>query len=94
VLAAISAHIEHGAVPAHFRPVEIFALIGEELVSRETWSKFHNTARAETKRSLKVRWQRQADAIWRLNLRLSKTAVAKKIAPDQWETVRKAIIKP
>jgi hypothetical protein len=94
VLAAIAAHIEHGAVPAHFEPIKIFDLIGQELVDRETWSKLHNAARAEAARSRRAEWQRQADELRRKNPRLSPTAIAKRIAGDHWEAARKVIFKP
>jgi hypothetical protein len=88
-------------VPAEFQsatnapvPVEVLAMMGEALAGPDQWSKIHNTARAETARVDREQLQRQAEEIWQRHPHLSKSAVAKKIAPDRWKTARKIITKP
>jgi hypothetical protein len=74
-------------------PVEVIALIGELLVGKTRWSREHNAAQTEAARRRTAEWQKKADAIWLKNPKLSPTAVAKRIAPDNWNYVRQ-LIKP
>jgi hypothetical protein len=90
-----------GYVPAQFQgatnapvPVEILAMVGEKLVGPSQWAKAHNAARADVARADREQLQRQADEVWRRNAGLSNAAVAKIIAPDRWDTVRRIITKP
>jgi hypothetical protein len=102
LLATISAfHDGLGKVPAEYQgatnapvPVEILAMIGEALAGRDQWSKIYNMARAQTARVGREQLQRRAEEIWQRQRHLSKSAVAKMIAPDRWNTVRKIITKP
>ena len=41
-----------------------------------------------------AKWQADADAVWRKNKKLSRIAVAKRIAPNDWKYVRQVITKP
>jgi hypothetical protein len=75
-------------------PVEIIALIGQKLVGKARWSKEERDARTETAERQRVEWQAKADAVWLKRLKLSRTAVAKLIAPDNWNCVRQLIRKP
>ena len=75
-------------------PVEVIALIGEKLVSKALWSKEYNAAQTEQARKQDAKWQAKADAEWLKNPKLSPTAVAKRIAPDDWNYVRQRISKP
>ena len=75
-------------------PVEVIALIGERLVSKALWSKKYNAAQTEEARKQDAKRQAEADAVWRKNWKLSPTAVAKRIAPDNWNYVRQRIRKP
>ena len=75
-------------------PVEVIALIGEELVSKALWSKKYNAAQTEQARKQDAKWQAQAEAEWLKHPKLSSTAVAKRIAPDNWNYVRQRISKP
>ena len=90
-----------GHVPSEYQsacnvpiPVEVIALIGEKLVSKALWSKEYNAAQTEQARKQDAKWQAKADAVWRKNPKLSLTAVAKRIAPDNWNYVRQLISKP
>ena len=75
-------------------PVEVIALIGEKLVSKALWSKEYNVAQTEQARKQDAKWQAKADAEWLKHPKLSPTAVAKRIAPDNWNYVRQRISKP
>ena len=75
-------------------PVEVIALIGEKLVGKARWSKEGRDARTETADKQHVKWQAKADVVWRKNKKLSRTAVAKRIAPNNWNYVRQLIRKP
>ena len=75
-------------------PVEVIALIGEKLVSRAQWSKEYNDEQTEAARKRDAKWQAKADAVWLKHPKLSPTAVAKRIAPDNWNYVRQRISKP
>ena len=74
-------------------PIEVIALIGEKLVGKARWSKEGRDARTETADKQHVKWQANADVVWRKNKRLSLTAVAQRIAPN-WNYVRQLIRKP
>ena len=75
-------------------PVEVIALIGEKLVGKARWSEEGRDARMETADKQKVKWQAKADVVWRQNKKLSRTAVAQRIAPNNWNYVRQLIRKP
>ena len=75
-------------------PVDIIALIGEKLVGKARWSKTYNAAQTEQARKLAAKWQAKADVVWRKNKKLSLTAVAKRIAPNNWNYARQVIRKP
>ena len=90
-----------GHVPSEYQgacnvpiPVEVIALIGEKLVGKARWSKEGRDARTETADKQHVKWQAKADVVWRKNKKLSRTAVAKRIAPNNWNYVRQLIRKP
>jgi hypothetical protein len=90
-----------GHVPDEYRgacnvpiPIEVIALIGEKLVSKALWSKKYNAAQMEQARKQDAKLQAQADAVWLKRPKLSPTAVAKRIAPDNWNYVRQRISKP
>src|SRR5215471_16029960 len=72
-------------------PVEIIALIGEKLVGKARWSKEGRDARTETADKQHVKWQAKADVVWSKNKKLSLTAVAQHIAPNNWNYVRQLI---
>ena len=75
-------------------PVEVIALIGEKLVGKALWSKEYNDEQTEAARKQVAKWQAKADAVWLKRPKLSPTAVAKRIAPDNWNYVRQRISKP
>ena len=75
-------------------PVEVIVLIGEKLVGKARWSKEGRDARTETADKQHVKWQAKADVVWRKNKKLSLTAVAQRIAPNNWNYVRQLIRKP
>jgi hypothetical protein len=75
-------------------PVEVIALIGEKLVGKARWSKEGRDARTETADKQRLMWQSKADAVWLKRPNLSRTAVAKLIAPDNCDYVRQRISKP
>jgi hypothetical protein len=75
-------------------PIEVIALIGEKLVGKARWSKEGRDARTETADKQRVKWQAKADVVWRKNKNLSLTAVAQRIAPNNWNYVRQLIRKP
>jgi len=75
-------------------PVEVIALIGEKLVGKARWSKEGRDARTETADKQHVKWQAKADVVWRKNKKLSLTAVAQRIAPNNWNYVRQLIRRP
>ena len=75
-------------------PIEIIVLIGEKLVSKARWSKKYNAAQREQARKQVDKWQAEADAVWLKHPKLSPRAVAKRIAPDNWNYVRQLISKP
>jgi hypothetical protein len=75
-------------------PIEVIAMIGEKLVGKARWSRENNAAQTDAARQQVARWQAKAVAIWLKNPKLSRTAVAKRIAPDNWNYVRQRIIKP
>jgi hypothetical protein len=75
-------------------PVEVIALIGEKLVGKARWSKEGRDARTETADKQRVKWQAKADVVWSKNKKLSLTAVAQRIAPNNWNYVRQLIRKP
>ena len=90
-----------GHVPGEYQgacnvpiPVEVIALIGEKLVGKARWSKEGRDARTETADKQRVNWQAKADRVWRKNKKLSLTAVAQRIAPNNWNYVRQLIRKP
>jgi len=90
-----------GHVPSEYQgacnipiPVEVIALIGEKLASKALWSKEHNAAQTEQARKQDANWQAAAEAVWRKHPKLSPRAVAKRIAPDNWNYVRQRISKP
>ena len=87
-----------GHVPGEYQgacnvpiPVEVIALIGEKLVGKALWSKEHNAAHTEQARKEDAKWQAKADAEWLKHPKLSPTAIAKRIAPDNWNYVRQRI---
>ena len=89
-----------GHVPGEYQgacnvpiPVEVIALIGEMLVSKALWSKMYNDSQTEQARKQDAKWQAKADAEWLKHPKLSPTAVAKRIAPDNWNYVRQRISK-
>jgi hypothetical protein len=75
-------------------PIEVIALIGEKLVSKSLWSRKCNAAQMEQARKQAAKWQAKADAEWLKHPKLSPRAVAKRIAPDNWNYVRQRISKP
>ena len=75
-------------------PIEVIALIGEKLVGRAQWSREQNDKQAEAARKRDAEWQAKADAVWLKRPKLSPTAVAKRIAPNNWNYVRQRISKP
>ena len=75
-------------------PIEVIALIGEKLVRNGLWSKENNTAQTEAARKQVAKWQAEADAVWLKLPKLSPRAVAKQIAPGNWNYVRQRISKP
>ena len=75
-------------------PIEVIALIGEKLVSKARWSKKYNAAQREQARKQDAKWQAKADAVWLKHPKLSPSAVAQRIAPDNWNYVRQRISKP
>ena len=75
-------------------PIEVIALIGEKLVGKALWSKEQNDTQTEAARKQDAKWQAKADAVWLKHPKLSPTAVAKRIAPDNWNYVRQRISKP
>jgi hypothetical protein len=75
-------------------PTEVIDLIGEKLVGPAQWSKEHNDKQAEAARKRDAEWQAKADVVWLKHPELSPTAVAKRIAPDNWNYVRQRINKP
>ena len=90
-----------GHVPGEYQgacnvpiPVEVIALIGEKLVSKALWSKESNAAQSEQARKQDAKWQAKADAEWLKHPKLSPTAVARRIASDNWNYVRQRISKP
>jgi hypothetical protein len=96
-----SYHEALGYVPHQYQgscnvpiPIEVIQLIGEKLVNKALWSKKYNAAQAEQARKENAKWQSRADAAWLKNPNLSPTAVAKHIAPDNWNYVRQRIRKP
>lgn len=101
-LAIVKSNCEaFGRVPDEYQgacnvpiPVEVIALIGEKLVGKARWSKEKRDARTETADKKHVDWQEKADDVWRKNKKLSLTAVAQRIAPDNWNYVRQLIRKP
>ena len=101
VLAAISAfQTGRGRVPAEFQsatnapvPVEILAIVGEKLVGRSRYAAAYNENRAKLARDRNARLQHEADKIWQRHPGLSKSAVAKRIAPND-KRARRKITKP
>ena len=96
-----SSYKSFGRVPDQYQgacnvpiPVEVIALIGEKLVGKARWSKEGRDARTETANKQHVKWQAKADVVWRKNKKLSRTAVAQRIAPNNWNYVRQLIRKP
>jgi len=90
-----------GHVPGEYQgacnvpiPIDVIALIGEKLVGKARWSKEGRDARTETADKQHVKWQAKADVVWRKNKKLSRTAVAQRIAPNNWNYVRQLIRKP
>ena len=75
-------------------PIEVIALIGEKLLKRGVWSKTYNVAQAEAARKQAAKWQAEAAAILLKNPKLSLTAAARLIAPDNCDYVRQLISKP
>jgi hypothetical protein len=75
-------------------PVEVIALIGEKLVGKARWSKEERDARTATAHKQRVKWQAEADDVWRKNKKLSARAVAQRIAPNNSNYVRQLIRKP
>ena len=75
-------------------PIEVIALIGEKLVSKALWSRKYNAAQTEQACKQDAKWQAAAETVWRTHPNLSPTAVAKRIAPDNWNYVRQRISKP
>ena len=101
-LASVKSDYEaQGHVPGEYQgacnvpiPIEVIALIGEQLVGRAQWSREQNDKQAEAARKCDAEWQAKADAVWLKSPKLSPTAVAKRIAPDNWNYVRQRISKP
>ena len=90
-----------GHVPGEYQgacnvpiPIDVIALIGEKLVGKARWSKEGRDARTETADKQHVKWQAKADVVWRKNKKLSLTAVAQLIEPNNWNYVRQLIRKP
>jgi hypothetical protein len=90
-----------GCVPDEYQgarnvpiPIEVMSLIAEKLVDKALWSKKCNAAQTEAARKQDAKWQAEADAVWRKRPKLSLTAVAKRIAPKNWNYVRQRISKP
>jgi hypothetical protein len=75
-------------------PVEVIALIGEKLIGKARWSKEGRDVRTGTANKRHVKWQAKADVVWGKNPNLSLTAVAKRIAPKNYNYVRQLIRKP
>jgi hypothetical protein len=75
-------------------PVEVIALIGEKLVGKARWSLEERDARTATADKQHVTLQAKADVVWAKNKKLSRTAVAKRIAPNNSNYVRQLIRKP
>jgi hypothetical protein len=75
-------------------PVEVIALIGEKLAGKARESREHNARQTEAASRRDAEWQEKADAIWLKNPKLSLTAVARRISPDNWNYVRQRIRKP
>jgi hypothetical protein len=75
-------------------PIEVIALIGEKLIGKAPWSRKYNAAQMEQARKQVTKWQAEADAVWLKHPELSRTAVARHIAPDNWNYVRQRISKP
>jgi hypothetical protein len=101
-LAIVKSNYEaRGHVPTEYQgacnvpiPVEVIELIGEKLVGKARWSKEGRDARTKTADKQHVKWQAKADVVWRKNKKLSRTAVAQRIAPNNWNYVRQLIRKP
>ena len=96
-----SSYKSFGRVPDQYQgacnvpiPVEVIALIGENLVGKARWSRTYNAAQTEQARKQVAKWQAEADAVWLKHPKLSPTAVARRIAPDKWNYVRQRISKP
>src|SRR5262249_5107164 len=101
-LAIVKSHYEaFGHLPDEYQgvcnvpiAVEVIALIAEKLVGKARWSQEARDARTETADKQHVEWQAKADIVWRKNKKLSRTAVAQRIAPNNWNYVRQLIRKP
>ena len=101
-LAIVKSYYEaFGFLPAGYQgacnvplPIEIIALIGEKLVGPAQWSREQNDKQAEAARKRDAEWQAKADAVWLKCPKLSSTAVAKRIAPNNWNYARQRISKP
>ena len=101
-LAIVKSNYESlGYVPTEYQgarnvpiPVEVIALIGEKLVSKALWSKKCNAAQSEQARKQDAKWRAKAEAEWLKHPKLSPRAIAKRIAPDNWNYVRQRISKP
>ena len=90
-----------GHVPSEYQgacnvpiPIEVIALIGENLVGKARWSRRYNAAQTEQARKQVAKWQAEADAVWLKHPKLSPTAVARRIAPKKCNYVRQRISKP
>jgi hypothetical protein len=75
-------------------PIEVIVLGGEKLVGKARWSKDVRDARTATADKRHVKWQADADVVWLKHPKLSRTAVAKIIAPNKRNYVRQVIKKP
>jgi hypothetical protein len=105
-LAIVTSNFEAlGHVPNEYQgarnvpiPVEVVALIGEMLVPGALWSKQSNDGPMEQARKMDAKWQAKADRVWLKRPELSRTAVAKLIAPKnkpkKWNYIRQRISKP
>jgi hypothetical protein len=101
-LAIVASNYEMlGQVPPECRsarnvpiPIEVITMIGEVLASKVGWAAMYNATRVAAVRERNVELQVQAEDVWREHPKFSKTAVAKIIAPERWNDVRRKITKP
>jgi hypothetical protein len=87
-----------------YLPPEFAEKLSAELARRSAdWNLKHGTKRARDARARRAEWQELADKVWQRNPSLSRSTVAKMIAPHvravngkrpSWHTIRLWITKP